>query len=73
MTNVKERSNAGIFAWVNLQRYPYDKSDFNSPNTKSLSADDKFYWDCDMALWNRLSVSSVGLGLGTWCSSKEPD
>lgn len=72
MTNVEECSNAGIFAWVNLQRYLYDKSDSGFSATESLRTDDQFYRDREMALWNRLLASGVGLGLGSWYSSEEP-
>ncbi|KAI1078169.1 putative aminotransferase class I and II family protein [Whalleya microplaca] len=62
--------NAGVFAWVNLQRYLYDKSDVSA--TDLFKSDDKLYRDREMTLWNRLLASGVGLGLGSWYSSEEP-
>ncbi|KAI1803418.1 putative aminotransferase class I and II family protein [Daldinia bambusicola] len=62
--------NAGVFAWVNLQYYLYNKSDVSA--TDLLKANDQFYRDREMTLWNRLLASGVGLGLGSWYSSEEP-
>ncbi|KAI0023443.1 putative aminotransferase class I and II family protein [Xylariomycetidae sp. FL0641] len=64
------RINAGVFAWVNLQRYLLDKSD--SSASDSFRSDGKLYRDREMTLWNRLLASGVGLGLGSWYSSEEP-
>ncbi|KAF3059812.1 1-aminocyclopropane-1-carboxylate synthase 1 [Daldinia childiae] len=62
--------NAGVFAWVNLQRYLYDKSEVSA--TDLFRSNDKFYRDREMTLWNRLLASGVGLGLGSWYSAEEP-
>ncbi|KAK2595099.1 hypothetical protein QQS21_007184 [Conoideocrella luteorostrata] len=68
--------NAGMFAWVNLQRYIYDKSlqeykpDFSA--TELFRSNYKLYRDRELKLWERLLASGVGLGLGTWYSSEEP-
>lgn len=70
MADVEGSSNAGIFAWVNLQRYLYVESDI--PATELFKSDLQFYRDREMALWNRLLAAGVGLGLGSWYSSEEP-
>ncbi|KAI1089146.1 putative aminotransferase class I and II family protein [Rostrohypoxylon terebratum] len=62
--------NAGVFAWVNLQRYLYNKSDGAAADL--FKCDDKLYRDREMTLWNRLLASGVGLGLGSWYSAEEP-
>ena len=72
MANAEKRSNAGIFVWVNLQRYLYDKSESDFSATKFFRSDIQFYRDREMALWNRLLASGVGLGLGSWYSAEEP-
>ncbi|GAW27425.1 putative PLP-dependent transferase [Rosellinia necatrix] len=64
------KANAGVFAWVNLQRYLYNKP--SSPIPTLPHSDDGFYRDREMKLWNRLLAAGVGLGLGTWYSSEEP-
>ncbi|KAI1463629.1 putative aminotransferase class I and II family protein [Daldinia caldariorum] len=62
--------NAGVFAWVSLQRYLRDKSEDSATN--SFKSNGQFYREREMTLWDRLLASGVGLGLGGWYSSEEP-